>query len=359
MDYNKDDILLLQDDKSKIAKARKLVKDTCKHDIDNISNYVNVCSMLELHVDEYNSIQGKVYIIYENKRYSIHKIIMNGIAYENIKKVDICYEMTKKIGGGLDAYLVNNTLLFILDNFVFTLDTYDSSTLGYFVKGNTSIKLSAKQINKIFNTTKSLHIGTLNLGALHDFRHIIAYNNKIYNIKFQLYFGNGTQQILLLNNNQLYFIDTDKFYNITINEDDINTIYKEMYSDISRGRWINSKIFIFSTILVDMIAQKIYMIDRGLWESKVRKDRYILNINTEYIGVIVEETCAIYDIVDKKCYFANDNTKDFLAPDGAKLENSSSIIDAFGAEKDIFYCNYLYRESTKEEFLASLESSGV
>ena len=49
----------------------------------------------------------------------------------------------------------------------------------------------------------------------------------------------------------------------------------------------------------------------------------------------------------------------FLAPDGAKLENSSSIIDAFGAEKDIFYCNYLYRESTKEEFLASLESSGV
>lgn len=58
-------------------------------------------------------------------------------------------------------------------------------------------------------------------------------------------------------------------------------------------------------------------------------------------------------------YNKNDNTKDFLAPDGAKLENSSSIIDAFEAEKDIFYCNYLYRESTKEEFLASLESSGV
>lgn len=62
MGYNKNDIPLLQDDRSKIAKARKLVKDACKHDIDNISNYANVCSMLELHVDEYNSIQGKVYI---------------------------------------------------------------------------------------------------------------------------------------------------------------------------------------------------------------------------------------------------------------------------------------------------------
>lgn len=359
MGYNKDDILLLQDDSSRIAKARELIESACKNNVDNISDYVNVCSMLELHVDEYNSIQGKVYIIYENKRCSIYKIIIKGIVHENIKEVDVSYKLKKKLDKDLEAYLVNNTLLLIIDNFAFTLDTYDSNTLGYFVKGNTNIKLSAKQINRILYTDKSLYIGELNFGSLHNFRHIIAYNNKIYNIKFQLCFENGEQQIILLSNNQLYFIDKDKFYSITMSKNGINTIYKELYSDIASGRWINSKLFIFSTILVDMITKKIYMLDRGLWEIEVKKDRYILNVNTEYIGVIVEETCAIYDMVDRKCYFANNNAKDFLTIDGTKLENSSSIIDAFGAEEKSFYCNYSYKESTKEEFLASLESSGV
>lgn len=99
MGYNKNDILLLKDNKSRIAKARKLVDDASKDNLNIASDYANVCNMLGLNINEYKSIQGKVYIIYENKRYSIHKIIMNGIAYENIKKVDICYEMTKKIGG--------------------------------------------------------------------------------------------------------------------------------------------------------------------------------------------------------------------------------------------------------------------
>lgn len=367
MGYDKKDILLIPDHEKRIERAIELVEIACNNESNIASDYANVCNMLGLNVEEYKSIQGKVYVIKGFKDAEPNKLTREEFIHIAIgdKIFKDAYEI--KIGAfirnhfddNIIAYIVDNTILIAFNSFAFRLDTFTASMIGYFIKGNTNTDLTVQQINNLFSIDKLKLIGTLDSYDKETSAHIISYNNKIYKVKFLMYIVN-TKNYLLLDNKQIFYIDTNKnmFYNITI-QNNTEEIYTYLFHSVNEARIINNNLIENMHILIDTVKQKIYAVKRGLWDSKIIRDRYILNVNTEYIGVIVESTCAIYDIKENKCYYADDTEKTFLNLDKEELKDYYLIAGGSGEEPEKDEFSYSYEEISKDMLMASLESSKI
>ena len=368
MDYNKDDILLLKDNKSRIAKARKLVDDASKDNLNIASDYANVCNMLGLNINEYKSIQGKVYVIKgfkdaEPNKLTREKFIHIAIGdkiFKNTYEIKVESFISNHFDDNITAYIVDNTILIAFNSFAFRMDTFTASMIGYFIKGNTNTDLTVQQINNLFSIDKLKLIGELNSYNKETSAHIISYNNKIYKVKFLMYIVNTKNYLLLLDNEQIFYVDINKnmFYKITI-QNNTEKIYTYLFHNVNEARIINNNLIENMYMLIDTVTQKIYAVKRGLWDSKIIRDRYILNVNTEYIGVIVESTCAIYDIKENKCYYADDTEKTFLTLDKEELKDYYLIAGGSGEEPEKDEFSYSYEEISKDMFMTSLESSKI